>query len=100
MIVVSRLASGRQRAVESICTVDDLGIDVFYAGNAFSAPRSRRGVPDRCRGIRTQDACAELTRVLESTDPGPVVGSLTPTTPRQSNPADPVLDPSFRHTPW
>jgi DNA-binding transcriptional MerR regulator/methylmalonyl-CoA mutase cobalamin-binding subunit len=77
VIVVSHLASGRLRAVESIRAVHDLDIDVFYAGNAFSTPRSRRGVPGHYLGIRIQDACAELTRTLEPTDPGPLVGPPT-----------------------
>ena len=45
VVVVSHLATGRLRAVESIRTVHELGIEVFYAGNAFTSPRSRRGVP-------------------------------------------------------
>jgi DNA-binding transcriptional MerR regulator/methylmalonyl-CoA mutase cobalamin-binding subunit len=77
VIVVSHLASARLRAVESVRAVHDLGIDVFYAGNAFSTPRSRRGVPGHYLGIRIQDACAQLTRALEPTDRGPVVGPAT-----------------------
>ena len=52
------------RAVESIRAVDELGIAVFYAGNAFSAPRSRRGVPGRYLGVGIKDACAQLTQTL------------------------------------
>ena len=41
------------------------GVKVFYAGNAFTAPRSRRGLPGRFLGIRLQEAVelieAELT---------------------------------------
>ena len=70
VIVVSHLASGRLRAVESIRAVHELGIDVFYAGNAFSTPRSRRGVPGRYLGVRVQDACADLTQALEPTELG------------------------------
>ncbi len=70
VIVVSHLASGRLRAVESIRAVHELGIEVFFAGNAFSTPRSRRGVPGRYLGVRIQDACADLTRALEPTDLG------------------------------
>jgi MerR family transcriptional regulator, light-induced transcriptional regulator len=71
VVVVSHQASGRLRAVESIRAVDDLGIEVFYAGNAFSAPRSRRGVPGRYLGVGTADACTQLTQALAPTDPGP-----------------------------
>ena len=59
------------RAVESIRAVDDLGIDVFYAGNAFSTPRSRRGVPGRYLGMGIEDACTQLTQALLPSDPEP-----------------------------
>lgn len=72
VIVVSHLASGRLRAVGSIRAVHELAIEVFYGGNAFSTPRSRRGVPGHYLGVRIQDACAEVTRVLERTGPGRV----------------------------
>jgi MerR family transcriptional regulator, light-induced transcriptional regulator len=71
VVVVSHSASGRLRAVESIRAIDDLGIEVFYAGNAFSAPRSRRGVPGRYLGVGIADACAQLTQALAPTGPGP-----------------------------
>lgn len=64
VIVVSHLATGRLRAVESIRAVDDLGIEVFFAGNAFSRPRSRRGVPGHYLGGGIEAACAQLTQVL------------------------------------
>jgi methanogenic corrinoid protein MtbC1 len=72
VVVVSHLATGRLRAVESIRAVSDLGIDVFYAGNAFSTQRSRRGVPGRYLGTGIEDACAFLTRALAPAEPGPV----------------------------
>jgi DNA-binding transcriptional MerR regulator/methylmalonyl-CoA mutase cobalamin-binding subunit len=68
VIVVSHLATGRLRAVESIRAINDLDIDVFYAGNAFFTPRSRRGVSGHYLGIRIEDACAQLTRALDATD--------------------------------
>ena len=55
--VVSHLNSGRARAVESMRAADRGGVKVFYAGNAFSAPRSRRNVPGRFLGTRLQEAC-------------------------------------------
>jgi len=70
VVVVSHLATGRLRAVESIRAVNDVGIAVFYAGNAFSTPRSRRGVPGSYLGGSIEDACAQLTRALAATDPG------------------------------
>jgi MerR family transcriptional regulator, light-induced transcriptional regulator len=67
VVVVCHLATGRLRAVESIRAINDLDIEVFYAGNAFTSPRSRRGVPGRYLGVGIQDACAQLTRALEPT---------------------------------
>ena len=71
VVVVSHLSSGRQRAIESIRAVDDLGIDVFYAGNAFSTPRSRRGLPGRYLGMGIEEACTQLTQALLPSDPEP-----------------------------
>jgi methylmalonyl-CoA mutase cobalamin-binding subunit len=71
VIVVSDQASGRLRAVESIRAIDDLGIEVFYAGKAFSAPGSRRAVPGRHLGVGIADACRQLTQALAPSDPGP-----------------------------
>jgi len=71
VVVVSHRASGRRRAVESIRAVDDLGVEVFYSGNAFSAPQNRRGVPGRYLGSGIGEACAQLTRALTATDSGP-----------------------------
>jgi len=71
VIVVSHLATGRSRAIESIRTVDELGIAVFYAGNSFSALRSRRGVPGCYLGVSIKDACAQVTDTLELTNPKP-----------------------------
>ena len=73
VVVVSHLATGRLRAVESIRAINDLGIEVFYAGNAFATPRSRRGVPGRYLGDSIKDACAQLTDALATENPGPAV---------------------------
>ncbi|MEP6560138.1 MAG: B12-binding domain-containing protein, partial [Nakamurella sp.] len=77
VVVVSHLATGRLRAVESIRAINDLAIEVFYAGNAFSTPRSRRGVPGRYLGVGIEGACAQLTRALAPNDPGPGVHPST-----------------------
>jgi len=70
VVVVSHLATARLRAVETIRAVDALGIDVFYAGNAFGAPRSRRRVPGGYLGGRVQDACSQLISVVTGRDCG------------------------------
>ena len=56
VVIVSHLSSGRARAVESMRATDRNGVKVFYAGNAFSAPRSRRNVPGTFLGTRLQEA--------------------------------------------
>jgi DNA-binding transcriptional MerR regulator/methylmalonyl-CoA mutase cobalamin-binding subunit len=70
VVVVSHLATGRLRAIESIRAVHDLDIPVFYAGNAFTSPRSRRGVPGHYLGVGIESACAQLTSALASDDAG------------------------------
>jgi methylmalonyl-CoA mutase cobalamin-binding subunit len=73
VIVVSHLATGRSRAIESIRAINELGIEVFYAGNAFSAQRSRRAVPGRYLDAGIEEACAQVTRTLAPTNSTPVV---------------------------
>ena len=66
VVVVSHLGSGRARAVDALQAADRRGVRVFYAGNAFTAPRSRRYLPGTYLGAGLQDACtlieAGLTR--------------------------------------
>jgi len=57
-IVVCHLNSGRQRAIRAIRALHELPTAVYYAGNGFGSPRSRRAVPGRYLGVRVQDACA------------------------------------------
>jgi methanogenic corrinoid protein MtbC1 len=58
VVIVSHLNSGRARAVQSLlAAADHEGVEVFYAGNAFTAPRSRRTLPGRFLGTRLQEAC-------------------------------------------
>ena len=56
VVIVSHLSSGRARAVQSLRAAADEGAKVFYAGNAFTAPRSRRNVPGTYLGTRLQEA--------------------------------------------
>ena len=45
-IVTAQRSVGRRGAIESLRAADRIsGLGVFYAGNAFSTPRSREGVP-------------------------------------------------------
>ncbi|MGX7678092.1 MerR family transcriptional regulator [Jatrophihabitans sp. DSM 45814] len=57
VVVVSHMNSSRRRAVQSLQSVDELGASLFYAGNAFNSPRSRRNIPGRYLGSRLQGAC-------------------------------------------
>ena len=44
-IVVSHMSTARREAVVSIRALEQLGLSIFYAGNAFVAPKARDGVP-------------------------------------------------------
>ena len=70
VVLVSHLATGRLRAIESIRAVHSLEIPVFYAGNAFTSPRSRRGVPGRYLGAGIAVACDVLNVTLGAVEPG------------------------------
>ena len=45
VVVTSHLGSHRRAAIESMRGLEDLDVKIFYAGNAFGAAKSRRGVP-------------------------------------------------------
>jgi DNA-binding transcriptional MerR regulator len=67
-VIVCHLNSGRQRAIRAIRAVNELPSALFYAGNGFISPRSRRAVPGRYLGTRVQEACATVLDALD----GPV----------------------------
>jgi MerR family transcriptional regulator, light-induced transcriptional regulator len=50
VVLVSHLSVARRSAVEALRTVESSGAAVFYAGNAFTAPQRRNGVPGRYLG--------------------------------------------------
>jgi methanogenic corrinoid protein MtbC1 len=59
-IITAQRSVGRRGAIESLRAADRIsGLGVFYAGNAFSTPRSRDGVPGRYLGTDLV-AAAEL----------------------------------------
>ena len=66
VVVVSHLASGRLRAVDSIRRCDRAGMKVFYAGNSFGSTKSRAGVPGTYLGTRLSDACTMVAQRLSS----------------------------------
>lgn len=45
LVMVSHLSIGRRSAVEALRSVQHTGTHIFYAGNAFVSPQSRKGVP-------------------------------------------------------
>ena len=59
VVVTSHLNSHRRAAIDSIRAVSKLDVEVFYAGNAFGAAKSRRGVPGRYLG-RELTAAADI----------------------------------------
>ena len=64
VVVVSHLATGRLRAVESIRAVNELGIDVFYAGQRVRHPAEPAWRPGPLPRRRHR-------RRLRAADPGP-----------------------------
>jgi methanogenic corrinoid protein MtbC1 len=62
VVIVSHISTGRQRAIQSLREASRRGATVFYAGNAFTAPRSRRNLPGTYLGTRLQEAC----RIIEA----------------------------------
>jgi MerR family transcriptional regulator, light-induced transcriptional regulator len=62
VVIVSHINTGRQRAIESLREANRRGVAVFYAGNAFTSPRSRRNLPGTYLGTRLQEAC----RIIET----------------------------------
>lgn len=71
VVVVSHLSTGRLRAVASMEAVRELRVPVFYAGNAFTSTRSRRGVPGTYLGARIGNAGQIIAGALAS---GPAKG--------------------------
>lgn len=59
VVLVSHLAVARRSATEALRGAQRQGVAYFYAGNAFSSPQSRRGVPGRYLGNNLGQA-AEL----------------------------------------
>ena len=64
VVIVSQLATGRRTAVESIEAVDQIGVPVFYAGNAFTVVRSRAHLPGNYLGTAVGDACRLVADTL------------------------------------
>lgn len=57
VVIVSHLPTARRRAVDSMVAAAEIGLPVFYAGNAFSSARRREQLPGTYLGNRLRDAC-------------------------------------------
>lgn len=64
VVVVSNESRGLSRAVVLLRTVDQLGIPVFFAGDAFESPGSWEDVPGRYLGTGHEEACTYLINAL------------------------------------
>jgi methanogenic corrinoid protein MtbC1 len=64
VVIVSHLNTGRQRAITSLHAAYNLGVQVFYAGNAFSSTSSRRSLPGTYLGPRLTPAIALIAAEL------------------------------------
>lgn len=64
VVVVSHLNTGRARAAEALRTISTLDVQLFYAGNAFTTPRSRRGIPGTYLGPQLHAASALIQNAL------------------------------------
>lgn len=56
LVLVSHLSVARRSAVEALRSAEPSGAILFYAGNAFTAPQRRQGVPGRYLGEDLIDA--------------------------------------------
>jgi methylmalonyl-CoA mutase cobalamin-binding subunit len=65
VVVVSHINTGRQRAIQSLREANRHCGAAFYAGNAFTSPRSRRNLPGTYLGTRLQAACRIIDSELE-----------------------------------
>jgi methanogenic corrinoid protein MtbC1 len=75
VVLVSHLRVNRDRTVESLRTIHDLGPQLFFAGGAFATVRLRRNVPGTYLGTRLQSASALIIRAVTVDDQSP--GSVT-----------------------
>lgn len=65
VVIVSHLDANRRYALDAVDRINNAGITVFYAGNAFADPDIRAGLPGIYLGTNLQDACSQVCAVLE-----------------------------------
>jgi methanogenic corrinoid protein MtbC1 len=70
VVVVSHLRSNRLSATQSLRAVAALGVEVFYAGEAFGSVRARRHVPGTHLDTSLRGACTTLLESRKGSNPG------------------------------
>ena len=66
VVITSQLVSGRRQAAASVQIAHHHRIPVFYAGNAFNRPATRRQLPGIYLGTNIEHAAATITAALTS----------------------------------
>ena len=64
VIMVSHLSVARRSAIEALHSVQLKDTALFYAGNAFLSPQSRRGVPGTYLGNNFSQAADTITGTI------------------------------------
>jgi len=64
LLMVSHLSIGRRSAIDALRSVQHTGALLFYAGNAFVSPQSRKGVPGSYLGEDLLAAADVITTAL------------------------------------
>jgi MerR family transcriptional regulator, light-induced transcriptional regulator len=60
VVIVSHVHATRLGATQSLLAAADLGVNVFYAGEAFAAASQRNGLPGTYLGTNIQAACSAI----------------------------------------
>jgi hypothetical protein len=64
VVVISNGRRGLPRAVVLLRAVDELGIPVFFMGDAFESDRGRGEIPGRYLGSSIERACSALVEAV------------------------------------
>ena len=66
LVMVSHLSIGRRSAIEALRSIQHSDAQLYYAGNAFVSPQSRKGVPGTYLGEDLLAAANLITSSLAS----------------------------------
>jgi hypothetical protein len=64
VVVISTESRNQRQAIGSLRAVDDLGIPVFFAGDAFASQHPRTDKPGQFLGTSIEGACTLLIKTL------------------------------------